>query len=847
MPPSKLQRGTVVSKPNAKVAQVSEQQERRRDDGSNPLHDRRVASEPGVPLTSRQEGIAQMPSSFMPSSVLARYGLAVVGVVTAMALRIALTAGFGPGLPTYITFFPAMMTVALVAGVGPGLLAVVLSALVVDIWIYPPIGQVSGLSPIEAVALMIFLAMGSFMCVVAERYRRYRDKAAVYDRESALRAREEALRAGEAFGRARAELEAVMNTIPIPVFIAHDAACEQMTANAAAMELVRVSPGGNPSASAPEQQSPSYEVWVDDHRLAPEEMPMRRAAATGSAVQSSELQLRYPSGDPRFIAGAAVPLYDDAGAVRGAVGAFADITERKQTEEALRRSELRFRYVVENLTEGLLMFDSEGNPIYENAASRRIHGFGSPEDGAIVREKLAETWRAWDEEGRELSFEQWPMFRVLRGERVENQVLRATRGDSFFWARYNGCPIRDQNGRFIVGFITIRETTDERLALSALRSSEEQLREMDRRKDQFIATLSHELRNPLAPVRNALRILDRKSPDVPEFHWARKIIDRQVQTMGLLIDDLMDVSRVNQGKITLKREHVDLAKLMQGTIETNRPLIEELGHELVVTLPPGLVIVDADPTRLSQVLMNLLNNAAKYTERGGRIELRVELAGSDLVVSVKDTGIGIPPDKLQTIFEMFAQVDGALSRSQGGLGIGLNLAKRLVEMHGGTIEAKSGGMRQGSEFVVRLPIVVVSAPRDVSDVGDMTCSRTNLRVLVVDDNRDAAQTTALLLQFMGATVHSVHDGEECITSAGALRPDVVLCDIGLPKLNGYEVARALREYPWGKRLCLIALTGWGQEDDKRQALEAGFDHHLTKPVDPAQLEALIAALAPVVE
>jgi len=372
-----------------------------------------------------------------------------------------------------------------------------------------------------------------------------------------------------------------------------------------------------------------------------------------------------------------------------------------------------------------------------------------------------------------------------------------------------------------------------------------ELRHVDRRKDEFLATLAHELRNPLAPVRNALHILHQKDPSAPQWQWAKEVIDRQVCAMGRLIDDLMDLSRINQGKVELKREHVELAKVVQGAVETSRPLIEEMGHELTVILPPGPVIVDADLTRLAQVLLNLLNNAAKYTERGGRIDLRVELADSEVVVSVTDTGIGIPADKLQSIFEMFSQVEGALSRSRGGLGIGLSLVKRLVEMHGGNIEAKSCGMGQGSEFVVRLPIVVVTTHRrEVGDDAANVQPAPNFRVLVVDDNQDAAETLAMLLEFMGNTVHTAHDGEEALAAAGAFLPDVVVCDIGLPKLNGYEVASALRERPGGKDLCLIALTGWGQEADKLRALDAGFDHHLTKPADPERIEALFTALRP---
>jgi PAS domain S-box-containing protein len=373
--------------------------------------------------------------------------------------------------------------------------------------------------------------------------------------------------------------------------------------------------------------------------------------------------------------------------------------------------------------------------------------------------------------------------------------------------------------------------------------AQEELRDADRRKDEFLATLAHELRNPLAPVRNALQVLHMTGPAIPELQWARDVIDRQVQAMTRLIDDLMDVSRINRGKIELKREHVDLAKVVRGAIEPSRPLIEEMGHELSVTLPTGAVVVDADLTRLAQVFQNLLNNAAKYTERGGRIDLRAEVHGGDVVVSVTDTGIGIQADKLPTLFEMFSQVDGTLSRSQGGLGIGLCLVKQLVDLHGGSVEATSGGPGQGSAFEVRLPVVVERTyRRQVSNDGDKARSTSNLRILVVDDNRDAAESLAMLLKIMGNDVHLAHDGEEAVTAAAKVRPDVVLCDLGLPKLNGYEACRRMKAQAWTETMTLIAVTGWGQDDDRRKSQEAGFDHHLVKPVDPQSLMKLLAGL-----
>jgi signal transduction histidine kinase len=374
--------------------------------------------------------------------------------------------------------------------------------------------------------------------------------------------------------------------------------------------------------------------------------------------------------------------------------------------------------------------------------------------------------------------------------------------------------------------------------------AEQALLDADRRKDEFLATLAHELRNPLAPVRNAVQLLHMKGPAIPELQWARDVIDRQMQQMTRLIDDLMDVSRISRGRIELKRERVALATVVQRAVETTRPLIEQFEHELTVKLPPQPVYLDADLTRMAQIFANLLNNAVKYTERGGSISLTAECQGSEVVVTVKDSGIGIPSDKLHNVFELFAQVQEALDRSQGGLGIGLSLVKRLVGMHGGNIEARSEGAGTGSEFVVRLTVADGHHGTTEPGTDAPEVSASGLRVLVVDDNRDAAKSLETMMQLMGNEICTAYDGESAVQAADEFRPDVVLLDIGLPKLNGYEVCRRIRQQAWGKHMALIALTGWGQNDDRRRSEDAGFDHHLVKPVDPRGLIELLAGFRP---
>jgi signal transduction histidine kinase len=378
-----------------------------------------------------------------------------------------------------------------------------------------------------------------------------------------------------------------------------------------------------------------------------------------------------------------------------------------------------------------------------------------------------------------------------------------------------------------------------------LQKRAEQLAEADRRKDAFLATLAHELRNPLAPLRNGFHILRLAGGDQATAGQVLGMMERQLGQMVHLIDDLLDVSRITRGKLRLRRERVDLAAVVQAAVEASRPLIEAPAHRFEVVLPPGPVWLDADPTRLAQVLSNLLTNAAKYTKAGGSIRLAAWRQGREVVVSVKDTGIGIAPEHLPRLFEMFSQVESALDRSQGGLGIGLSLVRGLVGMHGGFVEAHSEGVGKGSEFLVRLPVATGTVAPDAGVAGgEAATPRRARRVLVADDNPDTGDSLAMMLRLGGHEVHTARDGQEAVAAAAWFRPDVALLDIGMPRLNGYEAARSIREHPGGGQVVLVAVTGWGQEEDRRRAAEAGFDHHLTKPADPADLERLLASLPP---
>jgi PAS domain S-box-containing protein len=370
-----------------------------------------------------------------------------------------------------------------------------------------------------------------------------------------------------------------------------------------------------------------------------------------------------------------------------------------------------------------------------------------------------------------------------------------------------------------------------------LQQREDALREADRRKDEFLATLAHELRNPLAPIRNAAKLLQAGTGQ--KLGWAADIVHRQAGTMARLLDDLLDVSRITRGTLTVRRERVSLRELVNGALETAQPLIEERGHLLTVTVPEA-VELDADPVRLEQVLSNLLTNAAKYTDRGGHIELTARIREKHLEIGVRDTGIGLAPESLEALFSIFSQVKSTLHRSEGGVGIGLALVKGIVKLHGGSVTAKSAGLGQGSEFMVRLPLPG-SLPAAAAAAPYVPEGIAPRRVLVADDNRDGAETLGTLLELAGHEVRVAHSGRGALDAVRAAPPEVAIIDIGMSDLNGYEVARDIRATDSGKSILLIALTGWGQEEDKAHAYAAGFDAHLTKPPDLTLLQGLLAA------
>jgi PAS domain S-box-containing protein len=432
-----------------------------------------------------------------------------------------------------------------------------------------------------------------------------------------------------------------------------------------------------------------------------------------------------------------------------------------------------------------------------------------------------------------------PVARVLRDGCVLYENLRlflTTHGERRLPIAISAAPIHDQQGN-TTGVVLILRDESERYR------TEETLRTADRRKDEFLATLAHELRNPLAPICMGLQLLKHAAQDSTASEEVRAMMERQSNHMVRLIDDLLDVSRITRGKLDLRRCPVELNDVVRNAVDATRPAIEEARHQLSVSLPERPVILYADPNRLTQVLSNLLTNAAKYTPAGGQIELSASERHGEVEFVVSDNGLGIPADRKESIFEMFTQLRGEQASGHKGLGIGLTLVKRLVELHGGSIEVESAGKNRGSSFRIRLSTMAQTPALrpPPEDVDSKPIAAPRRRVLVVDDNIDALKTLSMIVKLMGHDVCEAHDGMEAIERAGQHAPDVILMDLGMPKLDGFDAARQIREQPWGQSMLLVATTGWGQEEDRRRTKAAGFDHHLVKPIDHAKLRELLAA------
>ncbi|HEV7397002.1 MAG TPA: PAS domain S-box protein [Pyrinomonadaceae bacterium] len=557
-------------------------------------------------------------------------------------------------------------------------------------------------------------------------------------------------------------------------------------------------------------------------------------AAAGETFRA-ELPYFLADGTERIVDVTILPIRDETARVIFLAPTGTDITDRKNAEA----DREKFVTIIESSTDFIGICDLKGIPFFVNRAGLEMVGLDSVEQARDI--PVSDFFFPEDQPRIMNEF----FSEVLEKGHGETEVrFRHFKTGEPRWMEYKVLTLKDAAGEPVALATVSQDVTERKRLENNLRSLAADLSEADRRKDEFLATLAHELRNPLAPIGNMLEVLKRADGDRTTLQQARDTIDRQLGQLVRLVDDLLDINRITHNRLELRRGQVELASVIHQAVEASRPIADAAGHQLRVNLPSEPIYLNADPARLAQIFGNLLNNSFKYTDPGGKISVTAAQSGSEILVSVKDNGSGIPADKIDRIFDMFTQVDRSPERSQGGLGIGLTLVKQLVLMHGGSIEAKSAGEGQGSEFVVKLPILAgATAPLPVViDIPEQTHTR---RILIVDDNKDSAVSLTMLLTLTGNDAHIAHDGLAALEAVEKYRPEVVLLDIGLPKLNGHEVCRRIRQQPWGKEIVVIALTGWGQEEDRRKSQEAGFDGHLVKPVDYDALVELLSSLAPV--
>ncbi len=563
---------------------------------------------------------------------------------------------------------------------------------------------------------------------------------------------------------------------------------------------------------------------------------MSRAASTGERLHFEGRFWRRDDHELRWIELTGIFRPADDRAPNRVLGTAADITERKHAEEHLRRSEERYRTLIESMDEGFcvvqMIYAEDGravdyrfvevNPAFEKHTG--LHGAV----GRTMRELAPDHEQHWFDTYGHVAATGEPV-------RFENEARALHRWFDVYATRLD----KSDTDKVAVLF---NDITERRQSEESLRRLAAELAETDRRKTEFLATLAHELRNPLAPISNGLQLM-RMGSDPNERERARSMMERQLRHMVRLVDDLLDIARISTGKMELKMEHVALEQVLSSAVETSMPLVSAAQHTLDVRVDDAGLEVMADATRLAQIVSNLLNNAVRYTPAGGRIELAARRDGDDVVISVSDSGIGIAPEAMPLVFEMFTQVGRKRDRAQGGLGIGLALVRRLVELHGGSVSAYSEGTGRGSTFTVRLPLAQPkAAPVPQAAQPEANGVAAAFRVLVVDDNVDAAESLATLLEFGGHATRVAHDGDQAVAAARDFRPDVVFLDIGMPGKDGYAVARELRSDPLTRNAMLVALTGWGAQEDRARSKQAGFDHHLTKPAELPSVEALMTKM-----
>ena len=786
---------------------------------------------------------------FVSRQSLATYAGSVAILIVATLLRSMLDPYLGDRAP-FIVYIVAVTVTSWRFGAGSGLLALMLGSLLADYFFIEPRFSIGLKNGDRLLGLLLYLITGLIIVLLAESQRRARSKAEqsvreVTDRQTRLQAesaerrriereREELLVEQKQL-RAVAEeqsatLAGLFEQAPVGIVL-FDADLRYVRANSHAVAL-----SGRPIDQLVGRSLREVLAGVvTDSQIAKIERIFRRTLETGEPFSAKgwATDLARPDGEVVHSEWSIRRIERHGGEGFGILKTSIDVTETVHREQALRQSEERFRLAAEAVNGLIYDVDIATGRVERTRGLFELLGYRP--------EEVPPTFEWWleqvhpDDLGRLMAKadRRWGESRTSTEYRVRHRDGR------YIHVIDRSLSDFDETGRLVR---TIGCTQD----VTEIRQAELSLREADRRKDEFLAVLAHELRNPLASIRNSLHLMKRLDDQVEplDLEPERAMAERQVAHLARLIDDLMDVSRISRGRIELRREPTDLVPILGRVIEAVRSPIRERGHNLAIELPDAPVRLEADPTRLEQVFGNLLGNAIKYTKPGGRIELLARVEGDEVAVWVRDTGLGIEPEMLPKVFEMFVQDGHHRGHSQGGLGIGLGLSKTLVEMHGGRISVRSEGPNLGSEFEVRLPVSTVVPPAEPKSNGNgrPAAGRTpRRRVLVVDDNEDAARSLARILSKMyGQEVRVAHDGPSALRVAGEFRPEVVLLDIGLPVMDGCEVARRLRARPEFDETLLIALTGWGQEADRKRTEQAGINRHLVKPVDPDALGDLIA-------
>jgi two-component system CheB/CheR fusion protein len=766
--------------------------------------------------------VPSTPGDVMPKILLdplRRYGFAVVAVTVAMLVRLALQPFLGDQLP-FITFFIAIVIIAWYGGYGPSILALVTSWIAVDHFMLTPHGTASLFATKSQIAIAFF-AVGLAITLLGGSVR--------VARRGALTSASELRQALEDQQAEREWLQITLASIADAV-ITTDPDGLVMSLNPVA---ARLTGWGLHEAVG----RPLKDVFrtVEETTRKTEDLNIAQVISNGEAILSDkQLLLIAQDGRARSIEHNAAPIKDSRDAIKGVVIVFRDITERRRAEHALRESEERFRQLADHITDVFWVYEMDGpktayiSPAYETVWGRSC---------SSLTQRPLSYLEAVLPEDRELAIR--AHHQLERGEvtQVQYRILKPDGTVRWVWDR--GFPIKDDSGR-VVRLAGIAEDITER------KRAEEMLRDADRRKDEFLAMLGHELRNPLAPIRSSLEMMRHSIQNGGDWEQDYEIVDAQVRHLTRLVDDLLDVSRINYGKIELRKEQVELSPLLERVKKTILPQIEERHLQLDVSFPAEPIRLEVDPTRLEQILWNLLSNAAKYTKPGGRVGLVAEAKGQDVVVRVRDTGSGISPEVLPRVFDLFVQGEARHGHARDGLGIGLSLVRTLVELHGGRVTARSDGPGRGSEFVVTMP-AKCGAP--VSDVTLQRPSASPLpvlrghRVLIVDDNRVAADSLARLLkEKCQLDVRVSYDGPSALKAVDSFEPEVVLLDLDLPGMDGYQVATILREQAGRRRISIVALSGWGQEEDRRHTRAVGIDRHMLKPVNINALTDVLAEL-----